>query len=83
MKLYVIGNGFRYELENICRLFFPFENASLSVTFGDLNTAIHMAAAEIHEEPDNACYDDHRLTTEAEAISMLASLCAGGSVFVL
>ncbi len=25
MKLCLIGNGFRYELENLCRLFFPFE----------------------------------------------------------
>lgn len=30
MKLYVIGNGFRYELENICRLFFPFEKIEVS-----------------------------------------------------
>ncbi len=29
MKLYVISNGFRYELENICRLFFPFEKISV------------------------------------------------------
>lgn len=29
MELYLNGNGFRYELENLCRLFFPFERISV------------------------------------------------------
>ncbi|MBP5618557.1 MAG: coproporphyrinogen dehydrogenase HemZ [Clostridia bacterium] len=30
MKLWLIGNGFRYELENLCRLFFPFERIDVA-----------------------------------------------------
>ena len=64
-------------------LLFSSEKAPLTVTFSDLNAAIHTASAEIREEPDYACFGDHRLTAETEIISMLASLCAGGPVFVL
>ena len=31
MKLCLIGNGFRYELENLCRLFYPFERIDVTV----------------------------------------------------
>ncbi len=32
MILYICGHNFRYELENICRLFFPFEKITVSDT---------------------------------------------------
>lgn len=46
MKLYVIGNGFRYELENICRLFFPFEKIEVSDTL-EAAQEDFFAAAEV------------------------------------
>ncbi len=33
MELYTIDHGYRYELENICRLFFPFEKINVSDRF--------------------------------------------------
>ena len=33
MELYTIDHGYRYEIENICRLFFPFEKINVSDRF--------------------------------------------------
>ena len=51
MELYVIGNGFRYELENICRLFFPFEKILVQDRMPE-ETSGFFALAERQSAPD-------------------------------
>ena len=64
-------------------LLFPSEDASLSVSFGDITTKTKMAAEKIREEPDYACHGDYRLASRAEIISIFASFISGGSLYIL
>ncbi len=63
MELYVIGNDFRYELENICRLFFPFEK-------------IRVETALPETPGDFFAIAERRSTADGEALSV--RLCRDG-----
>ena len=64
-------------------LLFPYEDAPLSVSFGDMTAEVEKAAGEIRKEPGYACSTGGRIASRKEVISILASLCSGGSLYIL
>ena len=64
-------------------LLFPYEDAPLSVSFGDMTAEVEKAAGEIRKEPGYACSTGGRIASRREVISILASLCSGGSLYIL
>ena len=64
-------------------LLFPYEDAPLSVSFGDMTAEVEKAAGEIRKEPGYACSTGCRIASRREVISILASLCSGGSLYIL
>ena len=64
-------------------LLFPQEDTSLSVPFGEITTAVEMAAEKTREKRNYTCNGDYRLASREEIISIFASLCNGGSLYIL
>ena len=64
-------------------LLVPQEDAFHPVSFGEITAAVERTAGDIRENPDHTCRKDHRLTSEAEIISILACLCSGGTLTIL
>ena len=50
MKLCLIGNGFRYELENLCRLFYPFERIDVTADLPGAEEDFYALAVRRPEE---------------------------------